>query len=59
MTVVLRTPRMRSKVSGREVGGVKVCVLSSEEETLGSPGRPGFRVQGRGPRVGSTDGART
>lgn len=24
---------MRSKVSGREVGAVKVCVLSSKEET--------------------------
>lgn len=38
---------------------MKVCDLSEEEETLGSPGRPGFRVQGRGPRVGSTNGGRT
>lgn len=36
--------RMRSKVSGREVGGVKVCVLSSGRN-FGSPGEPGFRVR--------------
>lgn len=37
---------MRSRVSGREVGAVKVCVLSSKEETLGSPGRPASECRG-------------